>query len=49
MEEMQKVILLYIRGRGSFDVYVGHVERAPEWWVKHNLEWAYRLIKHLQG
>lgn len=30
---------------GSFDVYTGAVERAPEWWVKHNLEWAYRLIK----
>lgn len=30
---------------GSFDVYVGKVQRAPEWWVKNNLEWAYRLIK----
>lgn len=30
---------------GSFDVYTGHVERAPHWWVKHNLEFAYRLIK----
>ncbi len=30
---------------GSFDVYTGHVERAPQWWVKHNLEFAYRLIK----
>lgn len=30
---------------GSFDVYTGNVKRAPVWWVKHNLEWAYRLIK----
>jgi UDP-N-acetyl-D-mannosaminouronate:lipid I N-acetyl-D-mannosaminouronosyltransferase len=30
---------------GSFDVYTGSVKRAPEWWVKNNLEWAYRLIK----
>ncbi len=30
---------------GSFDVYTGHVERAPKWWVEHNLEFAYRLLK----
>jgi UDP-N-acetyl-D-mannosaminouronate:lipid I N-acetyl-D-mannosaminouronosyltransferase len=30
---------------GSFDVYTGHVKRAPQWWVKNNLEWAYRLVK----
>ena len=30
---------------GSFDVYTGHVDRAPKWWVDHNLEFAYRLIK----
>lgn len=30
---------------GSFDVYVGTVKRAPKWWVDHNLEFAYRLIK----
>lgn len=30
---------------GSFDVYVGHVKRAPKWWVKNYLEWAYRIIK----
>ncbi|GGG60197.1 WecB/TagA/CpsF family glycosyltransferase [Bizionia arctica] len=30
---------------GSFDVYTGNVKRAPEWWVKNNLEWAYRLVK----
>jgi UDP-N-acetyl-D-mannosaminouronate:lipid I N-acetyl-D-mannosaminouronosyltransferase len=30
---------------GSFDVYTGNVKRAPRWWIKNNLEWAYRLIK----
>lgn len=30
---------------GSFDVYTGHVKRAPSWWVRNNLEWAYRLVK----
>ena len=30
---------------GSFDVYTSHVDRAPKWWVDHNLEFAYRLIK----
>ncbi len=30
---------------GSFDVYTGHVDRAPKWWINHNLEFAYRLIK----
>lgn len=30
---------------GSFDVYTGHVERAPKWWVNHGLEWAYRMIR----
>jgi len=30
---------------GSFDVYSGKVLRAPNWWVKNNLEWAFRLLK----
>ena len=29
---------------GSFDVYIGAVKRAPEWWVKNNMEWTYRLL-----
>ena len=29
---------------GSFDVYIGAVKRAPEWWVKNNMEWLYRLL-----
>jgi UDP-N-acetyl-D-mannosaminouronate:lipid I N-acetyl-D-mannosaminouronosyltransferase len=29
---------------GTYDVFTGHVKRAPEIWCKLNLEWAYRLI-----
>lgn len=36
---------VYLGLGGSFDVYTGAVKRAPEWWVTHNLEWAYRLIR----
>lgn len=46
MEEMQCVHPAVYQGLGgSFDVYTGNVERAPKWWVKHNLEWAYRLLR----
>jgi len=46
MQEMQTVHPAIYQGLGgSFDVYVENVERAPEWWVKNNLEWAYRLVK----
>ena len=46
MEEIQKHHKAIFQGLGgSFDVYTGHVERAPEWWVNHNLEFAYRLLK----
>lgn len=30
---------------GSLDVFAGTVERAPEFWCKHGMEWLYRLIK----
>lgn len=46
MEEMlEKHEAIYQGLGGSFDVYTGHVERAPKWWVDHNLEFAYRLVK----
>lgn len=46
MEELQtKHQAVYQGLGGSFDVYTGHVKRAPKWWVKNNLEWAYRLVK----
>tara|TARA_R110000868_G_scaffold177409_3_gene415861 strand:- start:127 stop:825 length:699 start_codon:yes stop_codon:yes gene_type:complete len=45
MEEIQqKHRALYQGLGGSFDVYIGAVKRAPEWWVRNNLEWTYRLI-----
>ena len=30
---------------GSFDVYTGNVARAPKWWIDHNIEFAYRLVR----
>ena len=46
MEEMQaRHSAIYQGLGGSFDVYTGNVQRAPKWWVDHNLEFAYRLIK----
>lgn len=30
---------------GSFDVYTGRAKRAPKWWIDHNAEFVYRLIK----
>ena len=46
MEEMHEFHQAVYQGLGgSFDVYTGNVARAPKWWVEHNLEWAYRLIK----
>lgn len=30
---------------GSFDGWCGNVPRAPEFFIKHNLEWFYRLLK----
>ena len=47
MEEMQTMHpdSIYQGLGGSFDVYTGHVLRAPKWWVDHNLEFAYRLVK----
>ncbi len=30
---------------GALDVYAGNVDRAPQLWIKWNLEWFYRLCK----
>lgn len=46
MEEMLALHPAIYQGLGgSFDVYVNHVKRAPKWWIDHNLEFAYRLVK----
>lgn len=45
MERIQKEHKAVYQGLGgSFDVYTGNVKRAPDWWVKHNMEWTYRLL-----
>ena len=31
---------------GSLDVWAGTVQRAPEFYIDHNLKWFYRLIKN---
>lgn len=33
---------------GSMDVFAGTVQRAPEFYRRHNLEWFYRLMKNPQ-
>lgn len=46
MEEMFDIHPAIYQGLGgSFDVYTGHVKRAPKWWIDHNLEFAYRLLR----
>lgn len=46
MSEMQKKHKAVYQGLGgSFDVFIGNVQRAPIWYVNNNLEWAYRLVK----
>lgn len=46
MEKIQQQHKAIFQGLGgSFDVYTGHVHRAPKWWVNHNMEFAYRLLR----
>lgn len=35
---------LYMGIGGTYDVFTGHVKRAPKVWQKLGLEWLYRLI-----
>lgn len=35
---------LYMGVGGTYDVFTGHVRRAPKIWQKMGLEWLYRLI-----
>lgn len=41
-------IKIGIGAGGSIDVFAGQVQRAPERWIKLNLEWLYRLLKQPQ-
>lgn len=36
---------IFVGVGGSFDVLSGMKQRAPEFFIKHNLEWFYRLAK----
>lgn len=36
---------IFVGVGGSFDVLSGCKKRAPKFFIKHNLEWAYRIIK----
>lgn len=46
MADMQKRHKAVYQGLGgSFDVYAGAVQRAPKWWIDHNMEFAYRLLR----
>lgn len=46
MADMQKRHKAIYQGLGgSFDVYTGTVARAPQWWIDHNIEFAYRLVR----
>lgn len=42
---LQRHQALYQGLGGSFDVFTGNVPRAPKWWLDHNLEFAYRLLR----
>lgn len=45
MEEMKKRHDAIYQGLGgSFDVYIGHLKRAPKWFIQHNLEGFYRMV-----
>lgn len=47
MGEMQQRHRAIYQGLGgSFDVYTGNAERAPKWWLDHNLEFAYRFFQN---
>mgnify|MGYP005908818149 FL=1 len=36
---------LYMGVGGTYDVFTGHVKRAPKIWQTLGLEWLYRLVK----
>lgn len=36
---------IFIGVGGCIDVYAGNVKRAPDLWIKWNIEWLYRLLK----
>ena len=43
LSEFQKGVFIGVGG--SFDVLSGMKKRAPKFFIKHNLEWLYRIVK----
>jgi len=46
MRDCRKVLpdALYMGVGGTYDVFTGHVKRAPKAWQRLGLEWLYRLL-----
>jgi len=45
-ENLERLAVPFAMGvGGSFDVYAGHVRRAPGWMQRAGLEWAFRLYQ----
>lgn len=46
MRDCRKVHVkaLYMGVGGTYDVFTGHVKRAPKVWQNLGLEWLYRLL-----
>jgi N-acetylglucosaminyldiphosphoundecaprenol N-acetyl-beta-D-mannosaminyltransferase len=45
-EHLQRLQVPFAMGvGGSFDVYAGHVRRAPPWMQRSGLEWAFRFLQ----
>lgn len=40
-----KINAIMIGIGGSVDIFAGEAKRAPEFFINHNLEWFYRLLK----
>ena len=36
---------IYIGVGGAFDVLSGYKKRAPKFYINHNMEWLYRIMK----
>lgn len=47
-KEKLKSVKIFMPVGGSFDVISKTLKRAPNWMIKLNLEWLYRLIKQPQ-
>ncbi len=46
-QELQTGLMIGLGG--SLDGFAGVVKRAPQWMIRCNLEWLYRLMKEASG